>query len=94
MDERRATVINASDIAKLPRGFFHGEHGAAEDDPDIFAPVAVGLSRTTPKISVRADPDGAVLNVANVRTDLTLDELEELIPALEEARDYLTTHGK
>ncbi len=81
-------------MAKMPRTFSHGEHGPVDDDPDIFMPVTAGISRVTPKITVRADPDGATMNVTSVRMHLTLDELEELIPALDEVRDYLTTHGK
>lgn len=101
-DEERVApiVINAGDLQKalkgrkMPRTEFHGEHGEVDDDPDFFAPVTAGINRVTPKIIVRADPHGATMNVTSVRMDLSLDELEELIPALEEARDYLTTHGK
>lgn len=93
-DERKPLVINASDIAKLPRTFFHGEHGPLEDDPDIFRPTSIGITRNSPAITVKADPDGAVLNTARLRTELGIHELDELVLALEEARTYLETHQK
>lgn len=100
MADGRVTVVNAGDIPKalaamkMPRTAFHGEHGPVDDDPDYVAPITVGLKQVAPKITVRVDPSGATMNVTSVRMDLTLDELEELIPALQEARDYLEVHGK
>lgn len=93
-DDRGPIVINASDIAKLPRTFFSGERGSLEDDPDFFQPALIGFARSFPVITVKCNTDGATLNAARLRTELTLSELDELVTALSEAREWLETHQK
>ena len=88
-------VINASDIEKVfgKKHHRYGEHGSVED-PDLFHPVSVGVTRLAPKYTVKADPDGATLNTASTRSEPQVDELDELILALTEARDWLQEHEK
>lgn len=79
---------------KMPRTFFHGSCGNVDDDPDIFQPVSIGVTKNFPAITVKVDPDGATLNTARLRTELGLDDLDRLIEALTEAREWLETHQK
>ena len=78
----------------MPRTFFHGSNGNVENDPDIFQPVSIGVTKNFPAITVKVDPDGAMLNTARLRTELGIDDLDEVIEALTEAREWLEIHQK
>lgn len=93
--DHQPIVVNAGDIQKLSRHLkktaWSGEHGGVED-PDIFEPISIGSAPTPAAVSVAADPHGARLITANPITKMGLDEVDSLINALTEARDYLEIH--
>lgn len=87
-------VVNARDLRKaLKRTAWSGEHGGVED-PDIFEPQHIGSAPVLPKVRVNADPHEIRLITINSNTALGMNEVTDLIDALQEARDYLETHQK
>lgn len=60
-----------------------------DDDPDRFEPRVILRQPRTPAMSIRVEGKVARLVTKNPVTELTLEDVEDMLISLQDARDFL-----